>query len=72
MAERKEKSQKRLEKCGFSSRHVENTAKTAGYERFDPRAGGVRGWKSGGKPPHSKLAAAPIEWLDRPRSGRWL
>jgi len=38
---------------------VENTAKIAGYQRFDPRAGGVRGWrKSGGKPPHSKLAAA--------------
>jgi hypothetical protein len=32
--ERKEKSQKRLEKCKFLCARVEITAKTAGYKRF--------------------------------------
>jgi len=35
MAERKEESQKRLKKCGFSWGCVEIAAKTAGYQRFE-------------------------------------
>jgi hypothetical protein len=43
IAERKEKPQKRLEKCGFFWRGVEITAKTAGYERFERGCGGATG-----------------------------
>src|SRR5258708_37586231 len=41
-------------------------------QAFRPPAGGGEGREeSGGQPPHSKLGAAPIEWLDRRRSGVW-
>jgi len=51
--ERKEKSQKRPEKCGFFWRRVEIAVKTAVTIVSTPEPAGVRGWrKSGGKPPH--------------------
>src|SRR5207245_4109673 len=56
--ERKEKSQKRREKCGFFWMGVEIAAKTAAPS-VSTRAGGGAGMEeSGGQPPHSKLGAA--------------